>query len=106
MEIAGALALVVLAFGLSLGLYFLPSLLGKDKRNAGAIFVLNLLLGWTFVGWVVALVWALTVESPVTLPRADLLGSWTCATCHGVVRQCEKFCPSCGAPLRWQQSLK
>jgi hypothetical protein len=23
-----------------------------------AIFVLNLFLGWTFVGWVVALVWA------------------------------------------------
>jgi hypothetical protein len=24
----------------------------------GAIFALNLLLGWTLIGWVVALVWA------------------------------------------------
>src|SRR5580704_12338777 len=49
----------------SLGVYFLPTLCGMKKRNAGAIFALNLLLGWTLIGWVVALVWALTVE-PVT----------------------------------------
>lgn len=43
-------------------LYFLPTMVGWSKRNAGAIFVLNLLLGWTFIGWVVALVWALTYD--------------------------------------------
>jgi len=41
------------------GLYFLPTMVGWKKRNAGAIFVLNLFLGWTFIGWVAALVWAL-----------------------------------------------
>lgn len=43
-------------------LYFLPTIVGWNKRNAGAIFVLNLLLGWTFIGWVVALVWALMYD--------------------------------------------
>ena len=43
-------------------LYFVPAIVGKDKSNAKAIFALNLLLGWTFVGWVIALVWALTKE--------------------------------------------
>ena len=43
-------------------IYFLPTIVGRRKRNAGAIFVLNLLLGWTLIGWVVALVWALTYE--------------------------------------------
>ena len=38
--------------------YFIPSFIGFEKRNAGAIFVLNLLLGWTGLGWVIALVWA------------------------------------------------
>ena len=38
--------------------YFIPSFIGSSKRNAGGIFVLNLLLGWTFLGWVIALVWA------------------------------------------------
>ncbi|MFN4812890.1 MAG: superinfection immunity protein [Bacteroidota bacterium] len=44
-------------------LYFLPSILGWNKKNLAAIFVLNLLLGWTFIGWVVALVWSLTIEN-------------------------------------------
>ncbi|MDR3402843.1 MAG: superinfection immunity protein [Chthoniobacter sp.] len=48
---------------LSIFLYFLPSIIGRHKTNAFAIFVLNLFLGWTFVGWVVALVWACTEDS-------------------------------------------
>ena len=39
--------------------YFLPSFLGRKKRNRAVIFVLNLLLGWTFAGWVVLLIWAM-----------------------------------------------
>ena len=34
----------------------------KRKRNHTAIFLLNLLLGWTFVGRVVALVWTATED--------------------------------------------
>jgi len=42
--------------------YFLPSFVGRQKRNAIAIFILNLFLGWTLLGWVLALVWACTRE--------------------------------------------
>lgn len=44
--------------------YFLPAIIGFNakKKNAGAILVLNLFLGWTLVGWVVALVWSLTKD--------------------------------------------
>lgn len=38
--------------------YFLPTYAGRKKRNASAIAILNLLAGWTFVGWVIAMVWA------------------------------------------------
>jgi heme/copper-type cytochrome/quinol oxidase subunit 3 len=43
-------------------IYFVPSFIAKsrDHHNAGAIFALNLFLGWTFIGWVASLVWALT----------------------------------------------
>jgi hypothetical protein len=44
-------------------LYLLPAYVGRKKRNFNAIFVLNLLLGWTVLGWVIALVWACTVDS-------------------------------------------
>lgn len=41
---------------------FLPSLIAFIRRhhNRYAILVLNVLLGWTLVGWAVALVWSLT----------------------------------------------
>ena len=42
--------------------YFFPAIVAfaRKKRNWGAIFALNLLAGWTFIGWIAALVWALT----------------------------------------------
>jgi len=42
------------------GLYFLPYLtaITRDHIDSASIFVLNLFLGWTFFGWVIALVWA------------------------------------------------
>jgi Superinfection immunity protein len=43
-----------------LGVYFLPTIVAARHPNSSAIFVLNLLLGWTFIGWVIALVWAFT----------------------------------------------
>jgi hypothetical protein len=32
----------------------------RNHNNIGAIALVNLLLGWTFLGWVVALVWSAT----------------------------------------------
>lgn len=42
--------------------YLVPSFIAacRHHNNEAAIVALNILLGWTFVGWVVALVWALT----------------------------------------------
>ncbi len=47
-------------------LYFLPSIVSITGRhhNSSAICVLNLFLGWTFIGWVIALVWSLTTPPP------------------------------------------
>ena len=53
------MALLILIIGPIL--YFLPTIGAKleNHKNLGAIFILNLFLGWTFIGWVVALVWAM-----------------------------------------------
>jgi len=55
-------------------LYFVPTTVAVRRRhhNTSAIFALNLLLGWTFVGWVISLVWALIVvqrPSPIGAPQ-------------------------------------
>jgi hypothetical protein len=50
---------IILAFVLAL--YFLPSIIAfrRECRSDGAIFVFNLVLGWTVFGWLLALAWAL-----------------------------------------------
>lgn len=57
------LAASVLGLVLCVFVYFLPTIIGRHKTNAMAIFMLNLFLGWTFLGWVIALVWACTHDS-------------------------------------------
>lgn len=43
------------------GIYFLPSLIAaaRHTHNTAGIFLLNLFLGWTGIGWIIAFVMAL-----------------------------------------------
>ncbi len=47
-----------------LPVYFVPSIVATVRKaeNLSAIIVLNLFAGWTFLGWVGSLVWALAAE--------------------------------------------
>jgi hypothetical protein len=58
---SGVAIALILCF---IAIYFIPSILGRNKKNFAAIFILNLLLGWTILGWVGALVWAVAYEKP------------------------------------------
>lgn len=51
--------------------YFFPADRASDRRHrhADAIFVLNLLLGWTALGWIGALVWA--YAAPPSAPTSE-----------------------------------
>ena len=62
-NVTGATVLLVIAVGIAgLGVYLLPSLAGRRNRRAGAIAWLNVLLGWTVIGWVVALLLAMKAD--------------------------------------------
>jgi hypothetical protein len=54
-------------FGFGFALYFLPTILAfaRNKRDTTSILLLNFLLGWTAIGWVIALVWAVKQDVPV-----------------------------------------
>lgn len=43
-------------------IYILPYIVAalREHKQVGAIFILNLFLGWTFIGWIAALIWACT----------------------------------------------
>ena len=45
-------------------LYFLPTIIAcvRSSRSTTGIVLLNIFLGWTGIGWVVALIWSLTGE--------------------------------------------
>lgn len=49
---------------LGLLMMFLPTLIAlvRGHHNTFAIFLTNLLLGWTLIGWVIALIWSTTAR--------------------------------------------
>lgn len=63
---AGAPGSVILLGLLAFAIYLLPAIIASNRKhhNAGAILALNLLLGWTFLGWAAAFVWACTAVQP------------------------------------------
>ena len=50
-------------FGLlGIAVYFLPIIIAavRHANSIVGIILLNVLAGWTFIGWIIALVWSLT----------------------------------------------
>ncbi len=85
------LLIVLLDIAIGVALYFIPAIVAskRDHQNATAIGILNLLLGWTIIGWVGALVWA------VSGPRGgDLV---VCSECKEMIVRGAKVCKHCGA---------
>ena len=98
---------ILLVIGLSIFVYFLPSYIaGKRKaQNGCAIFIVNLLFGWTFLGWIVTLIWAIAdspkqdvvMQNYVTAPPPGYnpAAQRTCPNCGRMVRQGATTCPHC-----------
>ncbi len=70
--VAGTAFLLFLAF--AVGAYFLPTVIALCRKKAEGqtgIFIVNLLLGWTVVGWFVAFIWACTGRTIADLQREE-----------------------------------
>jgi nucleoside recognition membrane protein YjiH len=48
--------------------YFIPAIcaLNRKHNNTAAIVCVNVLLGWTVIGWIGAMVWSLTDNRKLT----------------------------------------
>ncbi|MEZ4599573.1 MAG: superinfection immunity protein [Syntrophotaleaceae bacterium] len=56
--------LLILVFGV---LYFLPTIIvvcNKQHNNKVGVIIVNFLLGWSFLGWVISLVWSFQKSAP------------------------------------------
>lgn len=56
------LILLVLFF-----LYFVPSVIAINRQHpqVGPIVIINLFFGWSLIGWVIALAWAVSAQKAV-----------------------------------------
>lgn len=78
-------------------LYFLPSIIGKDKSDATGIFLLNLFFGWTLIGWVAAFFWACASDRPVYAQHfAAAGGGRFCSHCGTPAVSVAQYCSACG----------
>jgi RsiW-degrading membrane proteinase PrsW (M82 family) len=61
----------LIAIMISILVYLLPAFIASQRGHpqTNAIFMLNLFLGWTLLGWVGALVWAATAIKRDQLAR-------------------------------------
>lgn len=66
--IGGSLLVFVAVF--TLALYFVPSIIARNRKHYKEVVIINLFLGFTVLGWLAAL--ALSVTSPeVEPPQID-----------------------------------
>ena len=92
----------------SLFLYFLPAFLARNKSNFTAVLLVDLFLGWTFIGWIVALIMALSSDPPRQIaapmpsaapPPQPAATTLFCTACGKPCVVNARFCSSCGAAL-------
>lgn len=90
----GAVTLVVVV----LLLYFLPAIIASARKHNQrvAIFWLNLFLGWTFLGWIAAFVWAFT--NPLVAQADNASGSLAVTKRPSAM----KVCPRCAEEVKAQ----
>lgn len=55
-----------IAFWILFLVYIFPAVVASLRlhRNKTCIFILNITLGWTCLGWIIALIWAFSDNAP------------------------------------------
>lgn len=92
-EIKAVIVLVtVLVVVFSLLIYFTPTIVvlqNKHHANKAGVIIVNLLFGWSFIGWVVALVWAFqkTVAPQINVSVSNQQGHFSPQPCQDISHQ-------------------
>ena len=97
----GISVLFLFVIGLAcLCVYFLPTIVASHRRHPSTIgiFILNLFLGWSLIGWVVGLVWACSGPRGVDPYVARMINEPTkrCPACAEEILAAARKCKHCG----------
>jgi len=66
-----SLEMVGVTIGVAAVVYLIPTFVSsiRHHRQSGPIAVVNIFLGWTLVGWVVALAWSVSGSATPARPK-------------------------------------
>ena len=74
-------------------IYFLPTILGHKKKDSLWIILINIFFGWTLVGWLGSLVWAIVAEKEVIGYNHRCI---KCGYAHIITQKVNMYrCPNC-----------
>lgn len=104
---------VAVAAGAAVYLYFLPTIeaMARGQNNVTQVALVNVFFGWSLLGWVLALVWAVKPhptshqEPPRPLPSTptaaaeDTRATKACPMCGETVLAVARKCKHCGSML-------
>lgn len=95
----------LLGVALVLLVYFIPAIVANKKNHDSyvGILLLNIFLGWSLIGWVVALVWAVTKPQAAPSVQAKEKDNHSqlrpCPLCAEPVMKAAVKCKHCGSDI-------
>jgi len=75
--------------------YFIPSIIASQKEGCAGPILINIFLGWSLIGWVVALVWAFQLKSNESSSAQEMVDGKKNIR-DFLQSQKHKNCPHCG----------